>query len=238
MPRRAGGAPVRVDRSCAGRRRVILRMQHPAAFGLVELPFGGRTDATDCACAASSTRRRPSAPHDASGHRGRKGRTTAPACTPSCGTSAKRNRAIGRTRRDQVGRLDPVTPWANLFALRDEDLLLFISGRTVPTSLPQSCGSSRAGRFAFDEIASHSRCAPSRLVACATDGIALPFHDALAALIKGQRSTASPDAAAQSVSGRLMRSHVHFGVSPPPLRGPETYSRARLLRGQLWQHNA
>ena len=31
--------------------------------------------------------------------------------------------------------------------------------------------------------------------------------------VKGQRSTASPDAAAQSDSGRFMRSHVHFGVS-------------------------
>jgi hypothetical protein len=81
----------------------------------------------------------------------------------------------------------------------------------------------------------HSRRARSRLVACVTDGSAVPFQAALAALIKGQRSTASPDAPAQSASGRLMRSHVQLGVSPPPLPTPATYSRPRLLRGQLWQ---
>ena len=72
-----------------------------------------------------------------------------------------------------------------------------------------------------------------------TNGGAVSSPSTLAPLMKrAERSTASADAAAQSVSGRPMRSHVHDGVSPPPLRRPRTYSRPRLLRGQLWQHNA
>ena len=87
-------------------------------------------------------------------------------------------------------------------------------GRQRSLSTPQQQAScQRAFRLRRNRDA-HSRRAPSRLVACVTDGSAVPFQAALAALIKGQRSTASSDAAAQSFSGRLMRSHVHFSVSP------------------------
>jgi len=74
----------------------------------------------------------------------------------------------------------------------------------------------RAGQqaFAFGETpTAHARRASSRLVGCATDSSAVPFDAALATLIKGQRSTASADAAAQPVSGRIMRRHDDLGVS-------------------------